>query len=64
MSLGGILGENFTGIAVNYTKARNLAENIPLFWEWGVGGQISFASSRCDKDEESYRFIQPDSLLR
>ena len=34
--------ESYTGLALNFTNAISLTQSIPLFVEWGIGGQYSF----------------------
>lgn len=36
--------ESFTSLALTYTNANPLTQSIPLFLEWGIGGQYSFYS--------------------
>lgn len=36
--------ESFSGVALNYTNAISLTQSVPLFLEWGLGGQYSFYS--------------------
>lgn len=36
--------ESFTSVALTYTNAIPLTQSIPLYLEWGLGGQYSFYS--------------------
>jgi hypothetical protein len=49
--------ESFTGLALNYTSAISLTQSIPLFLEWGIGGQWSFWSDESGKYEQKINFI-------
>lgn len=44
--------QSFTGLAINYTKAISITQSIPLFLEWGLGGQYSYES----EDDETIHY--------
>ena len=45
--------ESFNGLALNYTNAISISQNMPFFIEWGIGGQYSFKSQ--DKHGVDYK---------
>lgn len=49
--------ESFTGLALNYTNAISVSQNMPFFIEWGIGGQYSFWSDSHGDYEQKINVI-------
>ena len=47
--------ESFEGFAINYTSATNITRKVPLFFEWGIGAQLSVMNSGCDVNGNKYK---------
>lgn len=45
--------DSFTGWAINYTQAIPVTQSAPLFLEWGLGAQYSYAS----EDDETINYV-------
>ena len=58
--------ESFTGLSLVYNNAQSLTSSVPLFLEWGIGAQYSFASDFMDMDDVSFSMLSakaPFSLV-
>lgn len=58
--------ESFTGLSLVYNNANGLTSSVPLFLEWGIGAQYSFASDFMDIDDITFSMLSakvPFSLI-
>lgn len=54
--------ESFTGLSVGYNKAFSISQNIPLFFEVGLGAQYSFYTKDLTEDVAEALGVQTAAL--